>query len=125
MGTRDFRDALPAEVVRQQTGKITTENPSRPQSNALKGRVIHQENLIIVSTLGKGCFGRVHLVKDLETEMIYAMKVVNKGILTKAKHRAHIISEKEMLVRLTSQWIICLYATFKDQERIYFLLECC
>jgi hypothetical protein len=99
--------------------------PERPPNNALKGRVIQMENLQVVATLGKGSFGRVHLVTDKNSGEAYALKIVNKSILSKPKHQAHILSEKEMLVKVNSPWVISLFATFKDHARLYFLLECC
>jgi len=83
------------------------------------------KNLQIIDSLGRGSFGKVHLVKDVTTNETYALKTVNKNILTKAKHQAHIMSEKDMLVKVNSPWIIALYATFKDNNKLYFLLEAC
>lgn len=116
--------AAVATPLQSEATKAVAPVQRRP-NNALRGREIHMRNLKIVAKLGRGSFGRVHLVKDVSSGHTYALKTVNKSILTKAKHRAHIISEKNMLVRVTSAWIIALYATFKDANRLYFLLEPC
>jgi cGMP-dependent protein kinase len=50
---------------------------------------------------------------------------VSKSILKKAKHQAHILSEKDMLVKLNHPNVIALHATYKDAAYLYFLLECC
>lgn len=98
---------------------------NNPPSNALRGKVIDKEDLQTLGVLGKGSFGRVDLVRHRVTGQTYALKAVSKKILRKPKHQAHVMSEKNMLVKLDHQHIIALYATYKDSVNIYFLLEPC
>lgn len=98
---------------------------SKVDNNALKGKTVMKGDLQIIGGLGKGSFGMVDLVKHLPTGETFALKRVKKAILKKKKHQAHILSEKKMLMKLTSPFIIGLYATYRDEEYLYFLLECC
>jgi len=92
---------------------------------SLKGKRYDKHDLIIVGGLGKGSFGMVDLVKHGPSGETFALKRVKKGILKKKKHQAHILSEKKMLMKLDSPFIISLFATYRDDEYLYFLLECC
>lgn len=92
---------------------------------ALKGKIFLRKDLQVVGGLGKGSFGIVELVKHGPSGETFALKRVKKNILKKKKHQAHILSEKKMLMKLSSPFIISLYATYRDEEYLYFLLECC
>jgi len=80
------------------------------------------DDLSIVGTLGKGSFGHVELVKY--DNDYYALKSVSKAHVVELEQEEHIINEKRVLLSLREcPFIIKLYATFKDTECVYFLLE--
>ena len=84
---------------------------------------INMDDLITVSKLGKGSFGSVNLVKHKITNETYALKIVNKSQVVKTGQQEHIISEKNVMMLLDSQFIVKLYNTYKDKKNLYFLLE--
>lgn len=44
----------------------------------------------ILTVLGKGLYGKVFLVREIETQSIYAMKVLKKSIIER-KNKAHYV----------------------------------
>jgi len=80
------------------------------------------KDLTVIGTLGKGSFGHVQLVHD-KTGKTYALKGVSKGMIVETGQQGHIMSEKDVMAQLKHPFLINLYQTFKDSDRLYFLLE--
>lgn len=76
-----------------------------------------------IGTLGKGSFGHVQLVAHKQTKVTYALKMVNKQQVVATHQQAHILSEKETMLQMQHPFLIELFATYKDANMIYFLLE--
>lgn len=81
------------------------------------------ENLKTLGTLGKGSFGHVTLVQCKKTNMVYALKAVNKVQLQETNQGGHIMSEKNIMAQMEHPFLIKLWATFNDRDRLYLLLE--
>lgn len=81
------------------------------------------ENLEVLGTLGKGSFGHVQLVKDKTTGTTYALKAVSKAQIVQTGQQGHIMSEKRAMSALKHPFLVRLFATYKDHDRLYFLLE--
>lgn len=73
--------------------------------------------------LGRGAFGFVTLLEAKgET---YALKAVKKCQVVETGQQSHIISEKTIMSMMNSPFLVNLITTFKDQLRVYFLLDVC
>lgn len=81
------------------------------------------ENLILVDFIGKGSFGKVYLCCNKQNNTLYALKVIlRKKIEFHSLHKS--LKQEKQIMQLTEhQFIIKLVKTFKDSQRIYFLLE--
>ena len=54
-------------------------------------------------TLGKGAFGTVNLVRHLETQALFAVKIISKARInssSSAKQIKHIFNERDILRKL-------------------------
>jgi len=80
-------------------------------------------NLEVIGTLGKGSFGHVQLVKDKTTLVSYALKAVSKAQIVQTGQQGHIMSEKRVMEELDHPFLVKLFATYKDRDRLYLLLE--
>ena len=84
---------------------------------------IKMADLKRLGLLGCGGFGAVTLEQHKETGKTYALKMLSKGFIVKTKMQQGVKREKDILTLCDSDFVIKLYATFKDKEHIYFLLE--
>jgi len=91
--------------------------------NNQKYEKIPLSTLTTVGTLGKGSFGHVYLVLDPVSGVTMALKCVSKRKIVELGQEQHIMSEKEVMSRLTHPFIIQLYETYKDKKKLYFLME--
>lgn len=107
-------------VVDMSTSRDEADTKSEPIN---KDDEIKKDQLVSLGTLGKGSFGHVQLVKDKRTGKTYALKAVSKQQIVLTGQQGHIMSEKRVMAMLNHPFLIRLFATFKDRDRLYFLLE--
>lgn len=81
------------------------------------------EDLVVLGTLGQGSFGHVQLVKHAASGDTFALKGVCKQQIVDTHQQGHIMSEKKVMSTLQHPFIIRLFATYKDHDQLYFLLE--
>ena len=80
-------------------------------------------DLELQKTLGTGTFGRVRLVYHRATRAVYALKMLQKETIVKMKQQRNILNEKDILLRVDHPFIIRLFDTYRDRDRLYMLLE--
>ena len=64
-------------------------------------------------------------VRQKETGLHYALKVVDKNLVLRNKCTDYIKTERRLLDRLESPWVVRLHFTFQDPYSLYFVLELC
>ena len=80
-------------------------------------------DLVVLGTLGKGSFGYVQLVQSKSTKQTFALKAVSKTQIVKTGQQGHVMSEKKAMSLFDHPFCIKLFGTYKDKDRLYFLLE--
>ncbi|KAM4528965.1 cGMP-dependent protein kinase 2 [Fundulus diaphanus] len=76
-------------------------------------------------TLGVGGFGRVQLMTTVSHGKYYAMKRVSKKQIVAKRQEEHMLFEKKILKAIQCDFIVKLYAAFKDTRYIYMVMEFC
>lgn len=81
---------------------------------------------MVGATVGEGAFGKVLYGKHKATQREVAIKVVPKYSVTKHPHLGpSLMKERQILTRANSNSsIISLWASFRDQECLYLVMEC-
>ena len=106
-----------------------SENPSRMPSNRPTNRSSVDSLSITLSdfkklkVIGKGSFGKVFLVKNINNERIYAMKVLDKKFVIEKKQILHTQTERIALEKLKHPFIVKLNYAFQDAQNLYFITE--
>ena len=103
---------------------------SEPQSNRISARSsidstanISLDDFKTLKILGKGSFGKVYLVKNINTDKIYAMKVLDKQFVVQKKQISHTKTERIALEKLKHPFIVKLRYAFQDIKNLYFITE--
>ena len=78
-----------------------------------------------IGILGRGAFGVVKLVEDPNTNKSYALKALRKNQVVELGQQSHILNEKKVMQMLDNKFLVNLKGTYKDEYRVYFLLEVC
>ncbi|KAI8975241.1 kinase-like domain-containing protein [Mycotypha africana] len=82
------------------------------------------DHLDMIKVLGKGCMGKVLLVRSRITQQLYALKSIVKAHVVEQKEIAHTLDERNILVKLTEiehPYLAKLHASFQDEHRLYLL----
>lgn len=91
----------------------------------LRGSCTHLSDLELLTTLGVGTFGRVHLchLRNDQSGEVFALKVMKKTVVLRLKQVEHVTNEKSILQRINSPFVPHLYASFQSTTCLYFLSE--
>lgn len=84
---------------------------------------IELSHLVPIKLLGKGMYGNVFLACNKVSRALYALKTVQREKIIKYHMQENLIQERSILRIVDHTFILKLIRTFKDQSRIYFLLE--
>ncbi|KAI6170180.1 hypothetical protein M3Y98_01212900 [Aphelenchoides besseyi] len=76
-----------------------------------------------IKTLGTGSFGRVMLVKHKQSEVYFAMKILDKQKVVKLKQVEHTLNEKRILQAIDFPFLVNMQYSFKDNSNLYMILE--
>ncbi|KAI8890990.1 kinase-like protein [Backusella circina FSU 941] len=82
------------------------------------------DHLEMIKVLGKGCMGKVLLVKSKATKELYALKSIIKDHVIDQREISHTLAERNILALLSEidhPFLAKLYASFQDEHRLYLL----
>nr|CAD2199112.1 unnamed protein product [Meloidogyne enterolobii] len=104
--------------------KITT-NTMSDQTRTITSRT--PKDFFFINVLGEGSFSTVYYSKEVHTGDEYAIKVLLKSEIRREGRARYVLREKDIMALLTyfyggHPFIIRLYCTFQDNERLYFAL---
>ncbi|XP_066139667.1 3-phosphoinositide-dependent protein kinase 1 isoform X1 [Euwallacea fornicatus] len=93
-----------------------------PQEQEIRKKT--PSDFIFGKVIGEGSFSTVYLAKDVQTNKEFAIKVLEKLHIIREKKTEYVMREKEVLRILGNAcpYIVHLYSTFQDAERLYFVL---
>eukprot|EP01114_Cavostelium_apophysatum_P019287 TRINITY_DN6173_c0_g1_i1.p1 TRINITY_DN6173_c0_g1~~TRINITY_DN6173_c0_g1_i1.p1 ORF type:complete len:454 (+),score=114.06 TRINITY_DN6173_c0_g1_i1:181-1542(+) len=78
------------------------------------------------NVIGEGAYGAVVLGKENDTGREFAIKILEKSHLIKEKKVKYATTERDILTKCSDHPnIVKLYYTFKDDERLFYVLEYC
>ena len=81
------------------------------------------ENFEILQTLGKGGYGFVAKVKSKLNHKLYAMKMIDFSLIKEKTEVDLTLNEMKIIQSLNSPHIIKYYTSFKNDNRLYIIME--
>ncbi|OCF46086.1 AGC protein kinase [Kwoniella heveanensis CBS 569] len=97
-------------------------------SKGSKRYVPKLEDFQLIKVIGKGCAGRVLLVKHSPSNSVRAMKAISKRSVLTHDELNHTLTEQSILKRFAidephNRFISRLHHSFTDRENFYFVME--
>lgn len=80
-------------------------------------------DFIFGKVIGDGSYSTVYLAKEVSSGTEFAIKVLEKKHIVRERKTEYVMREKEVLMKLNHPYIIRLYYTFQDPDRLYFVLN--
>lgn len=115
----------PLEDIMKAKAKTYKSSHSILESPTKTGAICELEDLKTLGVLGRGAFGYVTLVEDPNTETIYALKAIRKTLIVEHNQENIILREKHIMKRLRHKRLVNCFRTYKDDYRVFFLLDAC
>lgn len=79
----------------------------------------------IIKVIGKGSFGKVFLVREKQTNEMFALKVLKKDNIIKRNQVEHTKTERSVLGYVKHPFIVGLNMAFQSKDKLYFVLDYC
>lgn len=79
----------------------------------------------VLGLLGEGSFGEVYLVREQRSGQKYALKGMKKGRILAQKMTKYAVTERNVLCRVQSPFIVGLHSAFQNSESLFLLLDYC
>ena len=86
-------------------------------------KTIDLSSFIIHSIIGRGSFGDVYLVEKKDTNMLYAMKVLNKQNVFKDNLKRYALTERNVLSAIDHPFIVKLRYAFQNSENLFLIMD--
>ncbi|KAF7640516.1 hypothetical protein Mgra_00000339 [Meloidogyne graminicola] len=96
---------------------------ARPIVSRIKALRLCRDDFEVLKVIGRGSFGEVAVVKLLNTDNIYAMKILNKWEMLKRAETACFKEERDVMVFGDRQWITNLHFAFQDDKNLYLIMD--
>lgn len=77
----------------------------------------------VIKPVGEGSFGRVYLARHKVTQMVYAIKEINKLDKNNQEGKPYFRREIEIMYKINHPNVVRLYSNFEDDKNCYFVLE--
>ena len=98
---------------------------------------ISKKDFQMLSVIGKGSYGKVLLVKKIDNNELYALKVLKKNEILRRNQVEHTMTERRILVSLNAfvnielqgsvrhPFIVKMDYAFQSENKLFFVLEYC
>lgn len=77
----------------------------------------------LLRVVGQGAFGKVFQVQQIETEDIFAMKVMRKDTIMEKNHGEYMRAERDILTKIVHPFIVQLRYSFQTKSKLYLILD--
>lgn len=82
------------------------------------------EDFDFLRVVGRGNFGLVFLVKHLSDNKHYALKVLDKKVISKKGEEKHVMNERNILIKNHCQpFVTSLHYSFETKEKLFLTME--
>lgn len=93
-----------------------------------KSRKVVIDDFEMMRVLGKGCAGKVLLVKHKSTADLYALKAITKRHVLAHQELQHTLTEQAVLKRMAAEskdpFVVKLWWSFHDKENLFLVMAC-
>ena len=73
--------------------------------------------------VGRGSFGKVMLVRKKDNGEVFAMKILKKDMIENRNQRYHTKTEREVLAKMKTPFIVHLCYAFQTPDKLYLFME--
>ncbi|KAL1716216.1 hypothetical protein EV715DRAFT_205746 [Schizophyllum commune] len=98
-----------------------------PRKDKKPSRKVTIDDFEMMRVLGKGCAGKVLLVRDKKTSSLYALKAITKRHVLAHQELQHTLTEQAVLARMAAQakdpFVVKLHQSFHDKDNLFLVMD--
>jgi serine/threonine protein kinase len=117
------------EIGFSDSGSITRPTSPSPSSifvSSFAARKVQMSDFEVIRVLGKGCAGKVLLVRHKSSSRLYALKAIIKRHVLAHQDLQHTLTEQAVLRRMaaegTDPFVVKLWWSFHDKENLFLVM---
>ncbi|KAI8098826.1 kinase-like domain-containing protein [Halteromyces radiatus] len=92
-------------------------------STSLTSTQVSMADFQTYQDIGKGAFGKVCVVKHIQRQEHYALKIISKSHCIKTNKSRHVVRERMLLEQLDHPLLINLRYAFQDEHYLYMAMD--
>ncbi|CAO3618439.1 unnamed protein product [Cunninghamella echinulata] len=115
--------------IENNSSSHTTNNNSSGGGRTHMGDIhdkVSIQDFQFIKVLGKGCMGKVLLVRHQRTHQLLALKAIRKGVVIEQNETQHIKTERDILAMIAAirhPFLIKLHHAFQDTNQLFLVLD--
>jgi serum/glucocorticoid-regulated kinase 2 len=117
-----LKQKIEASENKRQENKKITEEVFRAERGEFSQKVTI-DDFNILKVLGRGAFGKVMLVEKKDSKKVYALKSLRKEQIIGKDQVAHTRTERYILEKSRSPFLVSLEYAFQTPEKIFFVMQ--
>jgi len=90
-----------------------------------KNKKMTKDDYSVVRVIGKGGYGEVRVVRNMQDNRVYAMKTLLKKKMIEKKQQNHVRTERDLMVNVDHWLLVRLFWSFQDDLYLYLVMEYC
>lgn len=95
-----------------------------PKKMSMRDFEVIKVGFLAQQELGSGTFGKVFLVRKIDTRQLFALKVINKAdFKIDQDPREAVMAERDIMLKSESPFIVKLWFSFQDERHLYFCID--
>ena len=83
------------------------------------------EDFTLLKVIGKGCFGKIILCRQKQSQKLFAMKVLSKPNIVKRKQVEHTKTERRVLGTIQHPYIVTMFNVFFTDFEMQLAMQIC
>ena len=108
--------------------KRSASNAAVPKEPKKSQRKVVIDDFEMMRVLGKGCAGKVLLVRHKQTSDLFALKAITKRHVLAHQELQHTLTEQAVLKRMAAEsrdpFVVKLWWSFHDKENLFLVMVC-
>ncbi|KAK2461394.1 hypothetical protein APHAL10511_005857 [Amanita phalloides] len=120
-------DESSVSTVEKKLAKKKRSMSTTPKEPRKSHRKVVIDDFDMMRVLGKGCAGKVLLVKQKSTSELYALKAITKRHVLAHQELQHTLTEQAVLKRMAAEgkdpFVVKLWWSFHDKENLFLVMD--
>jgi serum/glucocorticoid-regulated kinase 2 len=128
---QNFPTVIPVEMDAEAFAKFMEDKKNDLENNikntqtilSRDGNDVNENDFEIISTLGKGYFGKVFLVEKKIDKKLFALKVISKLEIVKKNFFDNLKNEKNIMEKIKNPFVVNLEYCFATPAYVFFVMK--